>query len=311
MKQPQIALNLSSAFFFYDYDTLHVRPFGILELNRLHYARTSGKLRPYVEAISSCIDRDAINLLPSDFYQVAYWLRANSYPNKPFTVEWQCNDPEHIVQTKKSWSEWIAEYSVANPEYKQGDDEALDADLRQEYDAVVASLKNHTPISDKLVEVKMMSQPEMTALYDHIKQCEAKYGVVLTLPTMADMVEDAEMLEQDIISARDRLRGKSFDEIDEKLSEIINNQEDELISELASHLHKQYGDTLRKRMKYLIKLADDKPEVFGTEFYDDVKKLQRLANFGVNETVTVVCRGCGKSSTLHVELELSDFFPES
>jgi ElaB/YqjD/DUF883 family membrane-anchored ribosome-binding protein len=217
----------------------------------------------------------------------------------------------HVKQAKQTYAEFLNEYKSNNPDYVAGDDEQLDRQLAEEHEDVTKSLANSTPVESNSMEVDVLDQVDMQKIYDHIKSCEAKYGVLLTLPKMADLVEEAELLESEIIAVRNRMRGSTVDEIDEQLTEIINNSEDELLSELASHISTDYGVTLRKRMQWLLKEAKSRPDVLGYEFLDDVRTLSAMAKCGVVEQVAVVCRGCGESTTLNVELELSDFFPEN
>lgn len=287
------AMELGSRNFFYAFDTVWCRPFSILELNSLNFARKSGKIRPYVDAISACTSIDAGQLTPSDFYQIAYWLRLNSYPTRPFTIPWDCRHPEHLALANK-------------PTAGLSDDEMEEVTLAK------TSLKNVTPVNSNSVVVNKLDDTQLTRITDHIKAVADKpHGIMLATTTMSDLVEEAELMEQKIRNEKARMNGVEITDIDEVLESIIENQQDELLVELASYIHRSYGETLAERMKYLIALSKDDPSVMGFEFYDDVLEFQRLITHGVDETVTVVCRGCGNATTFNVELDVSDFFPES
>lgn len=287
------SMDMGSRCFFYVFDTVWCRPFSILELNSLNFARKSGKIRPYVDAISACTNIDAGQLTPSDFYQVAYWLRLNSYPTRPFTIPWECKRPEHLLEANKSI-------------------EGLSEDEIENVTLAKASLTNVTPVKSNSVVVNTLDDGQLKLITDHIKAVAAKpHGIMLATTTMSDLVEEAELMEQHIRNEKARMNGVEITDIDEVLEGIIENQQDELLVELASYIHRSYGETLADRMKYLIARAKDDPSVLGFEFYDDVLEFQRLITHGVDETVTVVCRGCGGATTFNVELDVSDFFPES
>lgn len=286
-------LELGSRNFFYPFDKVWCRPFSIMELNSLNFARKSGKIRPYVDALTACLNVDAGLLTPSDFYQVAYWLRLNSYPTRPFSIPWECRKPAHLALANRPTT-------------------GLTEDEVEEITLAKASLSNVTPVKSNEVIVNVLEDEALSKIADHVKAVAMKpHGILLAMTTMSDLIEEAELMEQHIRNEKARMNGIEITDIDEVLEGIIDNQQDELYVELASHIHRSYGSTLADRIKYLIQVAQDDPSILGYDFYEDVQEFQRLCAHGVEETVTVVCRGCGDATTLNVELDVSDFFPES
>jgi hypothetical protein len=56
-------------------------------------AKVSGNLTYIVSAVAACISQKLSALLIEDFEFCLYWLRLNSYPTKPFSVKWTCDQP--------------------------------------------------------------------------------------------------------------------------------------------------------------------------------------------------------------------------
>jgi len=82
------ALALPSNFVFYDFDSLHVRKLSIRDAAKLTKASAQANYKSFKEAIQGCIDRDIEVLTYGDFRYICYWLRVNSYPSTPITIEW-------------------------------------------------------------------------------------------------------------------------------------------------------------------------------------------------------------------------------
>lgn len=83
-----VALDLPSKFVFYDFKDLHVRKLTIRDAAKLTRASTQANYKSFKEAIQGCIDRDVDVLTYGDFRYICYWLRVNSYPATPITIEW-------------------------------------------------------------------------------------------------------------------------------------------------------------------------------------------------------------------------------
>jgi hypothetical protein len=83
--------DLPSRYLFYDFSELWIRPFTPNEARLLHMAKVSGNLTYIVSAVAACISKKISSIIIEDFEFCLYWLRLNSYPTKPFTVTWTCN----------------------------------------------------------------------------------------------------------------------------------------------------------------------------------------------------------------------------
>jgi hypothetical protein len=84
--------DIPSNYSFYDFKELWVRPFTPNEARLLHMARVSGNLMYLVSAIDACLSQPISRLIIEDFEFILYWLRLNSYPSKPFSVTWTCDN---------------------------------------------------------------------------------------------------------------------------------------------------------------------------------------------------------------------------
>ena len=82
------SISLPSGFIFYDFDTLKIRKFEIRDLAKMYKVMKNQSYSLFKEVIQGCIDRDINLLTTGDFKYICYWLRLNSYPKSPMTVEW-------------------------------------------------------------------------------------------------------------------------------------------------------------------------------------------------------------------------------
>ena len=82
------SIDLPSGFIFYPFDTLSIRKFEVRDLAKMSKVHSSGSYKLFKEVIQGCIDRDINQLTAGDFKYICYWLRLNSYPKTPMSVEW-------------------------------------------------------------------------------------------------------------------------------------------------------------------------------------------------------------------------------
>lgn len=68
---------------------IQLRQFSIMTLAKIHKANVTGEFTLLVDALDDCIDGDIRDLTAPDFYFVMYWMRINSYPSSPFTIDWK------------------------------------------------------------------------------------------------------------------------------------------------------------------------------------------------------------------------------
>jgi hypothetical protein len=95
--------DLPTGYLYYTFKDLWVRPFTPNEARLLHMAKVSGNLTYLISAVAACLSQPINKLIIEDFEFVLYWLRMNSYPNRPFSVTWTCNriydetSPEELI----------------------------------------------------------------------------------------------------------------------------------------------------------------------------------------------------------------------
>ena len=82
------SVNLPSNFIFYDFDNIRVRKFELRDLSAMQKVVKTASNKLFKETIQRCVDRDINLLTPGDFKYLCYWLRLNSYPRSPMTIEW-------------------------------------------------------------------------------------------------------------------------------------------------------------------------------------------------------------------------------
>jgi len=73
------------------YPEVHVRPMNMAVLKRLAAARAEEPARSFtmmLDALQNCISIDIRSLSVPDLYFFQYWLRLNSYPRSPLTIQW-------------------------------------------------------------------------------------------------------------------------------------------------------------------------------------------------------------------------------
>ena len=97
-----MSVSLPSGFIFYDFDTIKVRKFELRDLSKMHRVVKTGSDKLFKEVIQGCVDKDINLLTPGDFKYLCYWLRLNSYPKSPMTIEWTSKyGNENITQVYK------------------------------------------------------------------------------------------------------------------------------------------------------------------------------------------------------------------
>lgn len=83
---------------FYDFKQLWIRPFSTSEAKLIYMAKKSGNLTYLISAVAACLSKDIFSLAIQDFEYCLYWLRLNSYPKKPFRVEWTCDNVPAVIR---------------------------------------------------------------------------------------------------------------------------------------------------------------------------------------------------------------------
>ena len=91
--------DLPTGYKYYDFKELWIRPFTPNEARLLHMAKISGNLTYIISAVSACLSQSISKIIIEDFEFCLYWLRLNSYPNRPFSVTWNCDLQKTDLET--------------------------------------------------------------------------------------------------------------------------------------------------------------------------------------------------------------------
>lgn len=107
---------LPSKFAFYDYESLSIRPFTLMELKKLYRAYTTSNFKDIVDVIGATIDRNVLDLTVGDFWFMMYWQRLNSYKKSPMTIPWDCESNDHVldVELERKTAESLHNVIVVN-----------------------------------------------------------------------------------------------------------------------------------------------------------------------------------------------------
>lgn len=98
-----ISVSLPSGFIFYDFDSIRIRKFEIRDLAKMHRVMQNQSYKMFKEVIQGCVDININKLTSGDFKYICYWLRLNSYPKSPMTVEWRSRyGNDNVAQVRKS-----------------------------------------------------------------------------------------------------------------------------------------------------------------------------------------------------------------
>jgi len=71
-----------------DVAEIMIRPLTLRTLSLVHASQSQKSFPMLLDALQGCIDCDIRLLTVPDFYFFLYWLRINSYPKSPLTLEW-------------------------------------------------------------------------------------------------------------------------------------------------------------------------------------------------------------------------------
>lgn len=162
---------LPSAYMFYTWDTLSIRPFVLSDLKKIYRAHESTSLRTLMEVIDGTVDRDGTQLTIGDFLYLMYWHRINSYKRNPQTLTWECTNPDHIARTLLEPLE-TGEYP---PDYLKPD-----------------TLHNVTHLQESNIELIHCDPDEVFKFTTEFKDT---YGFYLYPPRVIDLVEGLEEAE--------------------------------------------------------------------------------------------------------------------
>lgn len=124
-----MSVYLPSNFKFYDFDSIHVRKFELRDLSKMHQVVTTGSYKLFKEVIQGCVDRNINILTPGDFKWLCYWLRTNSYPKTPITLEWVSRYGNKCVSEVTKETITTLEMDISDEELKKWTDKGFTAPL--------------------------------------------------------------------------------------------------------------------------------------------------------------------------------------
>lgn len=309
-----------------DPSNVYVRPFALPELDKIRVAQQTGKLRAMVQAIDNTLNINAFDLTIGDFNRIMYWHRISSYPKRPLSIGWSCNDESHIALASKAVK---SDVQLEEGEVYPDD---LANQTEEEEDEILharATLKNTFLLSKNSLKVtsvtvenvnKAMELMKEFALLSEDKDDKGNTidgsGLFLNIPRMSDIIEQTEvqmlkMSKSKKFISTDTADPEDVSEYLEILSELDKNP---VLTELATYLSRVHGLTLEDRIKYLAKRVDDSIEnanlySVGDDMYHHAMELNYLLDHGVREVVETKCGGCGNKASLDLPFDYARFFP--
>ena len=263
----------------YEWKDIQIRRFTVNEIRGMIRARTSGNLRHLIRAVDGTITRPITDLTTGDFWFIMYWHRINSYKKTPFLLSWTCTNHDHLARVEngevaKETLKQVMQVTNSNLNTVQIDVSKYQAkamEIEAEYQVKV------TP--QRLVDFIAALEEEEELLYQRklaLKRDEAKRTEAMTMMDLDAFLEDNEAME---VVAQDDERGFMY-----RYAALIFGE-----------------DTLAARSEML---GDKSPDLL-----DELEELAALADHGVSENWTVVCKECGASETIEQSLDALTFLP--
>ena len=278
-----------------DVNCLYVRRFGIDDIDALSTAKNASNMVGMIKAIGATITAPIEMLTQDDFKALCFWHRINSFPRKPLTFTWECNNHSHIATSKLE----------ITPD--------MDQDQRDAIDDARRFLKNRQVLSGvDSIHGNPMTTARYKTLTDFYKDKERyTYPLIFMPATVATMIEFAELTNIQMKNAKLQELDLNDDNLETVLEELASITSNDVILRVASHLPSNYGFTLVERMEYLRNDIKENREKYGTEFLDDLDTFTDLVDHDLSEMVKGKCKfgGCKQAVDLPIEFDLFNFFP--
>ncbi len=261
---------------FYDFDRISIRPFSLLDVQKMHRAITEGSLRYQVDTIAACLDVSPYELTWGDFQFVQYWIFINSYKKHPKKINFSCTNPDHVA--------WVSEGQRPSPQ-----DPAVLVPITED------SLDNEYVITKSDLTVDYLS---LDVANDFLQTFHQEYGVFLWAPRVVDLVEvesDLKRLvqQQQAKAAKQQIKHAK---VQEQMEEAINpkvagyNISMDYANRYAVLLNPlHHGKTLAERRDFFLKFS----ETANPDLAVDMLTWESLCNETVHQYVSPVCKECG------------------
>ncbi len=280
-----ISQQLPSQMAFYNFDSLAIRPFSLMEVQKMHRAIAEGSFRLQVEAISACLSQSAMDLTWGDFQYIQYWLRINSYKKHPISIDFTCTNPDHL--------QWVA---TGKPNPEAPDDADMNIPVPEE------TLKNvHTITKEDLVPVLV----DIETLNAYLKTFYEEYQIYLWVPTVRDIVT----METDLKAAQMKQNAAAFKggKIENAAQTPFDVSKDYADRYAALLNPRHHGATLKDRREFYLKLAERASPDLGA----DMIQWESLSEHGVRQFISPVCKECGHViGNLPYRIDPLSFLPE-
>ena len=274
---------LPSEFVSYPWKDLQVRRFNIDEIRAVVRSRTSGNLRHLIRAVDGTLSRPITDLTVGDFWYLMYWHRLNSYKKSPFTIQWVCDDDDHLKR-------------VGGQDLAEGEEPLAPETLRNLLTVNKSNLKTQSIDKEKYAEL-------------HARLLQ-EYGVHIVPQTLVDFVaatdEDDELEHQRKLAREKRAKAAEAGDVDaflndDELSESEQDEDRGFIYRYAALLSPVHGESLQQRAEWLSQQPPD--------LLIDLEEVLEVADHGVEESWTVTCKECGASKTIQQSLDALTFLP--
>jgi len=206
---------LPSHYRFYAFREIWIRPLATPEGKLIFMAKKSQNIVYLISAVQACINVDVNDLIVQDFEYILHWLRLNSYPKKPFKVEWTCYN----------------EVPVPAPELEEGEEPSQEEIDQEEPETVECQYANLTALSRSNVTINDLDS-------------DIEIPVELTLPTVR-MFQETWVVNKQLLQLKQELiQGAEIE--DEELAELEGQV---YVANLAQWLKE--GDSLQEKIQLL------------------------------------------------------------
>lgn len=276
-----MSLALPSRFAYYGFKDLYVRPLLARHIAKLQKAHREQSLLPIVEAVSSVVFTTdpryaghpiGFDLTLPDFYMVLYWLRMNSFTKSNYVHKTRCNGQSHLKRVEDHMR--LAEYErqVREKKMKIEDFERIKANALPETSLDISQVITKSEL--KVIELEKIPDPEIY----HFSDTSA---MIFRPPTMQDVVEFSEAPE---------------------LQDDDKREEFSFLAQLATHIqHRELRLTVAQRVQIIENATADQVELI-QEFE------KALGDYGVVDTVKLVCKECGHARETRLNISAHSFF---
>ena len=282
-KQTPVEFGVPSRGYFYGMDKVYIRDFKYREM--MHYAMTQrgGSFLNIIDAVGNTIHNwDYKQLTFGDFIAIMYFQRmrkldATNKNKNNFTVQWVCQEEDHIKRVGTS---------------EEDQQELVNTDNLFRH-----MLKMHWLDIPKLNEF----YKKMNMTQEQIKQGEVLPGLRLYPTTVGDYM--AAFIQQ--ISLNQALNEQ------ELLPQALKIHDTMALlgveSEIASLISTYHGKTLQDRMKFIENYCDNS-DMDPEDIIDTILEYRDVTSHSVREEVELTCKGCGVKQLVTVDFDPATTF---